>query len=70
MKTVSDDWRSLPANRRKKYEDEGRREKLRYAKDSILFNREFKKMFGQEQVTPTVKIYKKRQKLEEEIDID
>ena len=46
MKSVSDDWRSLPARRRKKYEAEAKREKERYARDTVLFTREFKRMFG------------------------
>ena len=64
MKSVSDDWRSLPAKQKKKYEDEARRETLRYARDTILFKREFKKMFGEEEVTYNVKHYKKKQKRE------
>lgn len=46
MKYVSDDWRSLPARRRKKYEVEAKQEKERYSRDTVLFTREFKRMFG------------------------
>ena len=48
MKSVSDEWRSQPTRKRKKYETQAKKEKERYQRDTVLFTREFERMFGKD----------------------
>ena len=45
MKKISDAWRSLPKRQRDKYEILASKEKERYLKDTIIFHKEFKRLF-------------------------